>query len=168
LLLGVALAGVPSLPIVESYVGGSAIHGGYIKEGRYFVAPGHGRPIEEVSEAAWRTVYWVELLWPFSALVPGFIGGFLVLHGLGPNWKPPPAPPKEMPPPVLRACLASGAATVLASLLFWKVVGIPWATMLFGWILFCLASARASWFYMRWLRQQTTAESDASGTSSST
>src|SRR5437762_2884976 len=54
-LIAVALVALPSGMIVESYVGGSAIHG-YVEDGRYFVNPGHGRPIAEVSDSAWRSV----------------------------------------------------------------------------------------------------------------
>src|SRR4051812_48474155 len=93
-LIAVAIAALPSIMIVESYVGGSAVHG-YIEEGRYFVDPGHSRPVEEVSESTWRTVYWVEWLWPWSALLPCWAGLFLTSYGMGPNWKPPPTPPKE-------------------------------------------------------------------------
>jgi hypothetical protein len=153
LLIAVAIAAVPSIMIVESYVGGSAILG-YSEDGRYFVDPGHSEPIVEVSESTWRTVYWVEWLWPWSALLPAWIGMSLLPHGMGPNWKPPPAPPKEMPPWVLWRCLASGVCTVLASLLFWKVVGVPWATMLFAWILICLSVGWVSWLYTRALREQ--------------
>src|SRR5439155_2993533 len=113
-LIVVAVATVPSGMVVESYVGGSAIHG-YVEDGRYFVNPGHGRPIAEVSESTWRAVYWVERLWPLSALVPGLVGLFLTLYGMGPNWKPPPPPPKEMPPWVMRACLGSGGITVASA-----------------------------------------------------
>ena len=73
LLIGVAIAAVPSGMIVESFVGGSAVHG-HVEDGHYFVNPGHGRPIVEVSATTWRTVYWVERLWPFSILVPGLDG----------------------------------------------------------------------------------------------
>jgi hypothetical protein len=116
-LIAVAIAAVPSIMIVESYVGGSAVYG-YIEDGRYFVDPGHSQPIVEVSETTWRTVYWVEWLWPWSALLPGWTGLFLTSHAMGPNWKPPPPPPKEMPPAVLWACATSGVGTVLASVLF--------------------------------------------------
>src|SRR5687767_15939687 len=81
-LIAVALAAVPSMMIVESYVGGSATHG-YVEEGRYFVNPGHGRPIVEVSESTWRTVYWVERSWPWSILIPGLIGLLLTACGKG-------------------------------------------------------------------------------------
>ena len=91
LLIAVALVALPSAMIVESYVGGSAIHG-YVEDGRYFVNPGHGQPIAEVSESTWRAVYWVERLWPWSALIPCWIGMFLMAYGMGPNWKPPPTP----------------------------------------------------------------------------
>lgn len=159
-LIAVAVAAVPSIMIVESYVGGSATHG-YIKDGRYFVDPGHSQPITEVSEMTWRAVYWVEWLWPWSALLPGWVGLFLTSHAVGPNWKPPPPPPKEMPPSVLRACLACGVFTVLASLLFWKMVGIPWATMLFGYVLFCVSVGWVSWLYSRALREEAAAKPDA-------
>src|SRR5262245_9239340 len=117
-LIAVALAAVPSVAVVESYVGGSAVHGS-IAGGRYFVNPGHGRPIAEVSAATWRTVYWMERLWPFSALVPGLTGLSLAAYGKGPNWKRPPPPPKELPPRVLWACLAGSLLTVALTWLFW-------------------------------------------------
>ena len=110
-LIAVALVAVPSVAIVPSYVGGSAIDGS-VEDGRYFVNPGHGRPIVEVSESTWRVVYWVERLWPFSALLPCWVGIFLTVHGMGPNWKPPPAPPAELPPWVLWACLVSAGITL--------------------------------------------------------
>jgi hypothetical protein len=160
LLIGVAIAAVPSGAIVESYVGGSAIHG-HVEDGRYFVNPQHGRPIVEVSESTWRTVYWVERLWPFSAIVPCWAGLFLMAHGMGPNWKPPPAPPQEMPPSMIWACGAGGVFTVIATWLFWVVVRVPWATMLAGWILLCLSGGMVVWLYSRALRQESTAEPDA-------
>jgi hypothetical protein len=55
LLIGVAIAAVPSGAVVESYVGGSAVHG-FVEDGRYFVDPKHGQPVVEVSESTWRTV----------------------------------------------------------------------------------------------------------------
>ena len=48
-LIAVAVVAVPSVAIVPSYAGGSAIDG-YVEDGRYFVNPSHGRPIVEVSE----------------------------------------------------------------------------------------------------------------------
>src|SRR5437879_3401864 len=120
LLIAVALAAVPSVAIVPSYAGGSAVDG-YVEDGHYFVNPSHGRPIAEVSESTWRAAYWVERLWPWSALVPGLIGMFLTAYGQGPSWKPPPVPPKEMLPWVIRACIASGVATVAGTWLFWVV-----------------------------------------------
>jgi len=160
LLIAVALAAVPSVAVVESYVGGSAVHGS-INGGRYFVNPGHGQPIAEVSAATWRTVYWVELLWPFSALVPGLTGLSLAVYGKGPNWKPPPPPPKELPPRVLWSCLAGSLFTVALTWLFWVVVRIPWATMLAGWVLCCVSVGSIVWWYSRTWRQQSTADPDA-------
>ena len=151
-LIAVALVGVPSGAIVESYVGGSAVHG-YVEDGRYCVNPGHGRPVVEVSESTWRTVYWLELLWPLS-IVPGLIGVVLMLSGMGPNWKPPPPPPREMPPWVVRACGASGMFTVAGTWLFWEAVRVPWATMLAAWILFWSSAGWVGWLYSRSLRQQ--------------
>src|ERR1043166_5552323 len=118
LLIGAAIAAVPSIAIVESYVGGSAVRGG-VKNGRFFVDPGHSQPIIEVTESTWHTVYWMERLWPFSALVPFFAGSILWLYGKGPDWKPSPAVPKELPPWAVRACAAGGAFTVIATWLFW-------------------------------------------------
>ena len=157
LLIAVALAAVPSAAVVESYVGGSAVHG-YVEDGRYFVNPGHGRPIAEVSASTWRTVYWVERLWPLSALVPGLTELFLIGCGTGPNWKPAPPPPKEMPPWVLRACLAGAGFTMGGTWLFWVVVRAPWATMLAGWVLICASAGSVGWLYSRSLREQPTAE----------
>ena len=159
-LILAALAAVPSVAIVPSYAGGSAVDG-YVEDGRYFVNPSHGRPIVEVSEATWRTAYWVERLWPFSALVPGLTGLFLMGYGVGPNWKPPPVPPAEPPPWVLWTCMASAIFIVAATLLFWVVVRVPWATMLVGWVLICVSSGTVGWLYSRALRQQSTAEPDA-------
>jgi hypothetical protein len=95
LLIAVALVALPSGMIVESYAGGSAVHGS-VEDGRYFVNPGHGWPVVEVPESTWRTVYWLELLWPLS-VVPGLIGGVLMMSGMGPNWKPAPVPPGHPP-----------------------------------------------------------------------
>ena len=160
LLIGVALAAVPSGAVVMSYVGGSAIDG-HVEDGRYFVNPSHGRPIVEVSESTWRTVYWVERLWPFSVLVPGLIGLFLTGYGKEPSWKPPPVPLAEPPPWVLWACLVSGWITIAGTWLFWVVVRVPWATMLVGWILICVNGGAVAWWYFRFLREQSTAEPDA-------
>lgn len=152
LLIGAALAALPSLPVVESYVGGSAVHGS-VEDGHYFVNPGHSMPIVEVSRSTWRTVYWVELLWPFSALVPGWAGLFLLGYGTGANWKPPLNPPKEMPPWMILACFASGVCIVAGTWLFWAAVRLPWATMLVGWILVCVSAGAVAWFYSRSLRR---------------
>jgi fatty acid desaturase len=159
LLIAVAIAAVPSVMIVESYVGGSAVHG-HVEDGRYFVNPGHSQPIVEVSESTWRTLYWLERLWPWSTLFPCWIGIFLIVHGKGPNWKPPPMPPKEMPPWVLRVCMAAVLVTVGATLLFWRLVPIPWATMLFAYILFCISVGTVSFLYSRALRRQAKPERD--------
>jgi hypothetical protein len=156
-LILTALAAVPSVAIVPSYVGGSAIDG-HVEDGRYFVNPSHGRPIAEVSESTWRALYWVERLWPFSALIPGLTGLFLVGYGKRPNWKPPPPPPKEMPPWVLRACLASAGITVGGTLLCLVVVRTPWVVMLVGWILLCVGGGSVGWLYSHSLRQQSSAE----------
>ena len=80
LLIAVAMVTLPSVPIVSSYAGGSALRGS-VEDGRYLVNPEHGRPVVEVSEATWRAVYWVERLWPWSAWVPGLTG--LLLTGYG-------------------------------------------------------------------------------------
>ena len=158
-LIGVALVALPSVMIVESYVGGSAVHG-HVEDGRYFVNPGHSQPIVEVSESTWRTVYWLERVWPFSALVPCWAGLFLVVFGKGPNWKPPPLPPKELPPWFLWACGASSVFTVAGTLLFWVIVRIPWATMFVASILFYISVGTVSWFYSRSLRRQPNPERD--------
>ena len=102
---------MPSEAIVSSYVGGSAVHGTN-KDGRFFVDPKHGHPIVEVSESTWRTVWWVQRLWPFSALIPGLLGMFLMSYGMGPNWKSLPDPPDEPPPWVMRLYLAGTAFIV--------------------------------------------------------
>jgi hypothetical protein len=81
-LISVALAAVPSVAIVPSYVGGSAVDG-YVQDGSYFVNPGHGRAIARVPASSWRAVYWAERLWPWSALVPGLTGLFRTAHGIG-------------------------------------------------------------------------------------
>ena len=146
-LIAVAVVAVPSVAIVPSYAGGSAVDG-YVEDGRYFVNPSHGRPIVEVSESTWRTAYWVERLWPFSALVPGLTGLFLMGYGVGPNRKPPPVPPAEPPPWVLWTCMASAIFTVAATLLFWVVVRVPWATMLAGWILICVSCGTIGWWWV--------------------
>src|SRR5262245_18039193 len=160
MLIAVAVVAVPSVAIVPSYVGGSAIHG-YVEDGRYFVNPGHGRPITEVSGSTWRAVYWVERLWPLSALVPGLLGMFLTASGRRPDWKPPPAPPAEPPPWVLWACLVSAGITLAGAGLCWVVVRASWAVMLVGWILCCLSTGTVGWLYSRSLRQQSAAEPDA-------
>jgi hypothetical protein len=160
LLIAVALAAIPSLAIVESYVGGSAVHG-YIEDGRYFVNPEHGRPIIEVSESTWRAVYWLERLWPFSALVPGLTGLFLTGYGRGPNGKPPAVPPAEPPPWVLWACLVSAGFIIAGTWLCWVVTRTPWVVMLVGWILICAGGGTCSWLYARALRRQSTAEPSA-------
>ena len=154
LLIGVAILAVPSGMVVESYVGGSATHG-HVEGGRYFVNPGHGRPVVEVSEATWRKVYWVERLWPFTALVPGLIGLFLADYGKGPNRTPP--PPAELPPWVVWTCGAAGVFVVLGTWLFWVAVRVPWATMLAGWALVCVAVGSVVWVYSRSVRRQPTA-----------
>jgi hypothetical protein len=157
LLIGVALVALPSAPVVSSYVEGSAVHGS-VEDGRFFVDPKHGMPRVEVSESTFETVYWVERLWPFSAWVPGLLGLFLLSRGEGPNGKPTLAVPREPPPRVLWACLAAAVFTVVATYLFWVVVGIPWATMVAGWLLVCVIGGLVAWFYARTLRQQPAGE----------
>ena len=152
LLIGVSIVAVPSGTIVESYVGGSAVHGS-VEDGHYFVNPGHSQPILEVSKGTWRTVYWVERLWPFSAIVPCWIGMFLLAYGKGPDWKPPPDPPKELPEWMVWTCGAGGVFIVVATVLFWYAVRAPWATMLFGWIMICATTATIVWFFSRSLRR---------------
>jgi hypothetical protein len=158
LLIAVALAAVPSLPVVESYVGGSAVHGS-VEEGRYFVNPGHGRPIVEVSESTWRTVYRVERLSPWSALVPGLMGMLLTTYGRGPNGKPS-VPPAELPPWVLWTCLAAAGITVGGALLCWFATRTPWVVMLVGWVLCCVSGGTVAGLYSRSLRQQSIPEPD--------
>ena len=63
-LILAALAAVPSVAIVPSYVGGSAIDG-HVEDGRYFVSD--RKQIAEVSESMWRALYWAERLWPLWA-----------------------------------------------------------------------------------------------------
>jgi hypothetical protein len=157
-LILTALGAVPSVAVVPSYVGGSAIDG-HVEDGRYFVNPGHGRPIAEVSESTWRAAYWVERLWPLSALVPGLVGLSLTGYGMGPNRKPPPVPPAP-PPWVLWSCLASAGVTMAGTWLFWVVVHAPWATMLAAWVLICVSAGSVGWLYSRSLREQPTAEED--------
>jgi hypothetical protein len=152
LLIGVAIAAVPSGAVVQSYVGGSAVHG-FVEDGRYFVEPKHGQPIVEVSESTWRTVYWVERLWPFSAVIPCWVGMFLIAYGKGPDWKPPPAPPKKLPDWMVWTCGLAGVFVVVATALFWYAVRIPWATMLAGWILMCVTTGTIVWFFSRSLRR---------------
>lgn len=151
LLITVALAAAPSVPVVESYVGGSAVHGQIVGD-RYFVDPGHGRPIVEVSESTWHAVYWLERVWPFSVFVPGLFGLLLVGHGRGPNGEPPPRPPAELPPRVLWACLVSAWIIIAGTWLFWVAVRVPWATMLAGWALICVNVAAVVWFHSRSFR----------------
>lgn len=143
-----ALAVVPSAPIVSSYAGGSAVRG-YVKDGRYFVDPAHGRPIVEVSEPTWRAVYWVERVWPFSAWVPGLAGLFLTSYGRGRRPARTPPPPKELPPWMLWACLAGAVLIVTGTGLFWVAVRVPWATMLVGWVLICFSAGAVAWLYAR-------------------
>src|SRR5262245_36523584 len=125
-LIAVALVALPAASIVASYVGGSAL-GGHVEDGRYFVNPGHGQPIVEVSESTWRKVYWLERPWPFSALVPGLAGLFLLACGLGPSWQPPPPLPAQMPTWVLRACMVSVGIVLAGAWACWVVFRAPWA-----------------------------------------
>ena len=159
-LIAVALVAVPSAMIVESYVGGSAVHGS-VEDGRYFVNPGHNQPIVEVSESEWQTLYWVQQFWPWSALVPAWVGIILTVSGMGPNWKPVQVPPGELPPWMIRACGLAGCIPVAGALLTWVMFRVPWVAMLVGWILFCVSTGIVTWTYSRSLRQQATAKPDA-------
>ncbi len=165
LLIAVAVAAMPSVAIVSSYSGGSAVRG-HVEDGRYFVNPEHGRPTVEVSESTWRAVYWVERLWPWSAFVPGLTGLFLTGHGKGPNGKPPPVPPAEPPPWVLWACLAAAVGTVAGTLLCWVITRTPWVVMLVGYALICASGGTCGWLYYRSLRQQPTADPGAADVTS--
>jgi hypothetical protein len=148
LLIVIAIAAVPSSMIAESYVGGSAIHGS-VEDGHYFVNPGHSQPIVEVSESTWRTVYWVERLAPFSALIPGLAGLFLVGYAKGSDRQPPAVPPAPLPPRVLWACLVSGWIMMAAIWLCWVVVRTPWVVMVFGWLLICVSAGIVGVVYSR-------------------
>ena len=158
ILIGAALAALPSVPIVESYVGGSAVHG-LVDNERYFVNPSHGRPIVEVSKSTWWTVYWAERLWPWSALVLGFAGLYLAgdrkeLNGMPAN------PPAEMPPWVLYACMVAAVITVGGTLLCWIATRTPWVTMIVGWILVLISGGTVGHLYARSLTQNAATESD--------
>ena len=111
-LIGVGIATVPSVAIVESYVGGSALHG-YVKDGRYFVVPGHGLPDVEVSRSRWLAVYWVEVLWPWMPIILIWAGLFLSDFGKRLGSKPP--PPRESRCPRLATLLRSTGGTVAGS-----------------------------------------------------
>lgn len=157
-LIAVALVALPSAMVVASYAGGSATHG-FVEDGRYFVNPGHGQPIAEVSESTWRTVYRLERVWPWSALVPCWAGMLLIACGIGPNWKPPPLPPDELPPWMIRACAVGGGLTVGGGLLCWVVTRTPWVTELVGCILLYVNCGTVTWLYTRSLRRQSALES---------
>ena len=159
-LIAVALAAAPSVAIVSSYAGESAVRG-RVEDGRYFVNPEHGRPIAEVSEATWRAAYWVERLWPWSAWVPGLIGLFLTARGKGTHGRPPPVPPAEPPPWVFWTCLAAAVFTVAGTWLCWVVTRTPWVVMLVGWVLICAVAGTCGWLYSRSLRRQQPAEPGA-------
>lgn len=154
LLIALAIAAVPSVAIVPSFAGGSAIDG-HNEGGRYFVNPSHGQPIREVSESLWHTVYWVERLWPISVLVPGLSGLFLVAFGRNPSLKPAPAPPTEPPTWVLWLCLSGSAITVGGAWLCWVAFRAPWAVMLAGWVLACACTGAVGWLWFRSLRRPT-------------
>jgi hypothetical protein len=159
-LIALAVAVLPSGAIVPSYAGGSAVRGS-VQDGHYFVNPEHGRPGVEVSESTWRTVYWVERLWPWSAWVPGLAGLLLTGYGRGPNREPAPLPPAELPPWVLSACLVSAGAVVAGAWLCWVVTRTPWVVMLAGWILICAGGGTCAWLYSRALRRPSVAEPPA-------
>jgi hypothetical protein len=160
LLIAVAVVAMPSVAVVSSYAGGSAVRGS-VEDGRYFVNPGHGRPVGEVSEATWRAVYWVERLWPWSAWVPVLTGLLLTGYGRGPNREPPPVPPAEPPPWVLWACLVTAGLILTGTWLCWVITRTPWAVMLTGWMVICAGGGACAWLYSRALHQQSTAEPSA-------
>jgi hypothetical protein len=161
LLIGVALIALPSAPILESYAGGSAVLG-RIENGRFIVDPGHGQPIAEVSESLWWTVYGVERVWPFSALIPGFAGLFLLRCGMEPSWKPVRMPTGDPPPWVMREILVSVGVVVAGTLLCWFLSRTPWVTMVVAWILACITVGRVTWLWMRELRGRPNNETDPS------
>lgn len=145
-LVGVAVLAVPSVAVVGAYAGGSAVHNGYVEDGRYFVAPCHGKPVAEVSGPLWRTVYWVEMLWPWSAVVTGLLGLFLTGAD---RWSdgPPPVPPPEPPPWLLGACAAVVVVTLAGARVAWVVTGAAWVVWLVGWALVCAGAALVGWLY---------------------
>jgi hypothetical protein len=151
-LIAVAIVAVPSSMIVEAYVGGSAIHGS-VDDGRYYVNPGHSQPIVEVSASTWRAVYWVERLAPFSALIPGLTGLFLVGYAKGPYRQTAPASTAPLPPWMLWACLVSGWIIMAAIWLCWVVVRTPWVVMVFGWVVICVSVGTIVLLYSRSRRQ---------------
>lgn len=157
LLIGVALVTLPAGPIAESYVGGSAVHG-HIDNGRFFVNPGHGQPIVEVSEATWDTLFWLERLWPFSALLPGLAGIALTAYGMGPSWKPVAMPPGDPPRWVMWEIMLSVGVTIAGTMLCGAFSRTPWLTMLVAYVLFCIAVGRVTWLWTRVLRRQASSE----------
>ena len=158
-LIVVALVAMPSVPIVESYAGGSAVRG-YVEDGRYFVNPEHGRPTAQVSESTWRAVYWVERIWPWSAFVPGLAGLLLTSYAKEPSGKPTPVPPAEPPPWVLWTCLGFALGTVGGTWLCWVVTRTPWIVMAVGWVLMWASGGTCGWLYSRSLHHQSAAEPD--------
>jgi plasmid stabilization system protein ParE len=63
---------------------------------------------------------------------------------------------EELPQRCSVARESLGHQNEIRELLF-KIVGIPWATMLVGYVLFCVSVGRVSWLYSRALRQQSAA-----------
>ncbi len=157
LLIVVAIVAFPSGMVVSSYASGSASHGRVV-DGRYFVNPQHGQPVVEVSKTMWWTVYWSEKFWPFSALIPGWVGMFLMSYGKGPNQEPTPPPPAEFPRWMVWMCGAAGVFVVFATLLFWAAVRIPWATMVAAWVLLCVTVGFIVWVHARSVKGITKAE----------
>lgn len=151
LLIGVAVAAVPSAAVVPASVGGSAVLG-HVTDGRYFVNPGHGRPVVEVSERSWRAAYWVECLRPWSALLPGWAGLFL-----GIRRTPTPSPPGKVPPRAVTACLAGSVLVLAGAAAGWALTGSPWAAVLVGWALVCACVLAVGSLCGRGVRDQGTA-----------
>lgn len=126
-LFGMALVALPAITIVPSYLGGSAHHG-YFEDGRYFVG-GHGRTAE-VSESAWWLAYWVEILFPFSILVPAAAG--YVLYRLQALPNQPRLRSAEVHP--FLAALTGIVTVWTGAGLGWLIGRAPWTIWLGGWL----------------------------------
>src|SRR2546421_7759516 len=124
-----ALVMLPATSVIPAYLGGTADRG-YVEGDHYFV--GTAGRYTEVSETAWRLELWVSRSVPWSVLVPGLAGLFLIALSQPPGWRPSPDPP-DMDRIVVRVTPVGLGFIAAGAGMGWVLARAPWAALLGGW-----------------------------------